>query len=251
MKRLAFVGILPVAALILAAFLPLFNAEACTRMFWNTNGQAMLVGRNMDFHLDDQPIFYVFPQGISKNGGIDVNPATWTSQYGSLVVTALGTSNFSAEGVNTAGLAFHFLWLTSTQYENRDGRPGVLNVSYGEYLLDNAATVGDALLLMYPNPGGAARDQRQSLYLSPGTRGCLGRRGDHRVCRGPDERLSWSGIYHPHQRSSLRRRCQTCGTTSILAGVCRCLAITMHRAALSGRQPSCRRWMLPSAIQRP
>ena len=48
MKRLAFVGMLPVAALILAAFVPFFNAEACTRMFWNTNGKAMLVGRNMD-----------------------------------------------------------------------------------------------------------------------------------------------------------------------------------------------------------
>lgn len=148
MKRLALVGILPVAALVLAAFLPLVNAEACTRMFWNTNGKALLVGRNMDFYLDDQPTFYVFPKGMSKNGRV-ANPAKWTSQYGSLVVTGLGMSNFSAEGVNTAGLAFHFLWLTATQYENRDSRPGVLNVSYGEYLLDNAATVLDALLLMY------------------------------------------------------------------------------------------------------
>lgn len=148
MKRLALVGILPVAALVLAAFLPLVNAEACTRMFWNTNGKALLVGRNMDFYLDDQPTFYVFPKGMSKNGRV-ANPAKWTSQYGSLVVTGLGMSNFSAEGVNTAGLAFHYLWLTATQYENRDSRPGVLNVSYGEYLLDNAATVLDALLLMY------------------------------------------------------------------------------------------------------
>lgn len=148
MKKLAFVGILPVAAIILAAFVPLFNAEACTRMFWNTNGQVMLVARNLDLDLDDQPILYVFPKGISKNGGV-VNPATWTSQYGSLVVTHLGIPTFSAEGINTAGLAFHFLYLTATHYENRDGRPGVLNVRYGEYLLDNAATVSDALKLMY------------------------------------------------------------------------------------------------------
>jgi penicillin V acylase-like amidase (Ntn superfamily) len=148
MKRLAFVGILPVAALILAAFFPLVNAEACTRMFWNTNGEAMLVGRNMDFDLDDLPVFYVFPEGISKNGGVD-NPAMWTSQYGSLVVTHLGNSKFSVEGLNTAGLAFHFLYLNATQYEYRDGRPGVLNVSFGEYLLDNAATVSDAIRLMY------------------------------------------------------------------------------------------------------
>jgi len=150
MKRLAFVGILPVAAIILAAFLPLVNAEACTRMFWNTNGEVRLVGRNMDIDFDDRPVFYVFPKGISKNGGVDVNPATWTSQYGSLVVTHLGSSTFSAEGINTAGLGFHSLFLTPTQFEGRNySRPGVLQGRYGEYLLDNAATVSDALKLMY------------------------------------------------------------------------------------------------------
>lgn len=150
MKRLAFVGILPVAAIILAAFLPLFNAEACTRMFWNTNSEVRLVARNMDIDFDDQPVFYVFPKGISKNGGVDVNPATWTSKYGSLVVTHLGSSTFSTEGINTAGLSFHSLYLTPTQYEGRNySRPGVLQGRYGEYLLDNAATVSDALQLMY------------------------------------------------------------------------------------------------------
>jgi penicillin V acylase-like amidase (Ntn superfamily) len=148
MRRLAVVGILPVAAIILAAFLPLVNAEACTRMFWNTNGQVMLVGRNQDLDLDDKATFYVFPKGISKNGGC-VNPATWTSKYGSLLVELWGSSTASNEGINTAGLSFHGLYLSPTQYENRDGRPGVYMGRYGEYLLDNAATVGDALLLMY------------------------------------------------------------------------------------------------------
>ena len=147
MKRSASVGILPVAVIMLAVFLPLFNADACTRMFWNTNGEVMLVARNMDLDLNDQPIFYVFPMGISKNGGVD-NPAAWTSQYGSVVVTHLGSSTFTTEGINTAGLAFHSLYLTPTKYEYRDDRPGVLNVSYGQYLLDNAATVSDALKLI-------------------------------------------------------------------------------------------------------
>ncbi|MGA2400280.1 MAG: linear amide C-N hydrolase [Syntrophobacteraceae bacterium] len=149
MKRFASVGILAVAAIILAAFLPLFNAEACTRMFWNTNGQVMLVARNLDLDLDDKPIFYVFPMGISKKGGIPDKPATWTSLYGSVVVTHLGSSTFSAEGINTAGLSFHFLYLSAAIYEKRDSRPGVLTGRYGEYLLDNAATVSDALELMY------------------------------------------------------------------------------------------------------
>ncbi len=151
MKRLAVVGIMTVAAIILAAFLPLFNAEACTRMFWNTNGKVLLVARNMDLDLDDQPVFHVFPKGIAKNGGDGVvNPKTWTSKYGSVMVTNLGHSTFSAEGVNTAGLAFHSLWLTDTKYEARDiEKPAVLQGRYGMYLLDNAATVFEALKLMY------------------------------------------------------------------------------------------------------
>ncbi len=155
MKRLAAIVMLPVVVIILGAFLPVFDAEACTRMFWNTNGKAMLVGRNMDIDFDDQPVFYVFPKGISKDGGLidDNKSASWTSQYGSVVVTALGHSDFSAEGVNEAGLAFHSLWLSPTQFEERergpDRRPGVSQLRYGIYLLDNAATVGEALKLMY------------------------------------------------------------------------------------------------------
>ncbi len=75
MKRLASVGIIPVAAIILAAFLSVFNADACTRMFWNTNGEVMLVARNLDLDLNDLPTFYVFPEGMKKNGGAIANPA--------------------------------------------------------------------------------------------------------------------------------------------------------------------------------
>lgn len=150
MKKLTFVGILPVAAIILAAFLPLCNAEACTSMFWNTNGKVMLDARNMDYGRDDQPVFYVFPRGINKNGGVDLNSATWTSQYGSLMVTHLGLSTFSTEGMNEAGLSFHSQYLGVAQYEPRNyARPGVLQGRLGIYLLDNSATVSDALKLMF------------------------------------------------------------------------------------------------------
>lgn len=149
MKRLASVGVIVVAAIILAAFLFLFNAEACTRMFWNSNGQVMLVARNLDLDLNDLPTFYVFPKGMNKNGGAITNPARWTSRYGSMVMGFQRHRYFCSEGINTSGLAYHYLYLTDTKYEDRDGRPGVLMGRYGEYLLDNAATVSDALLFMY------------------------------------------------------------------------------------------------------
>ena len=52
----------------LAAFLLFSQADACTRIFWNNNGQAMLVARNMDLAVDDLATLYVFPEGIRKNG---------------------------------------------------------------------------------------------------------------------------------------------------------------------------------------
>jgi choloylglycine hydrolase len=137
-----------VVALSLAVFLPFRNAEACTRIFWNSNGQAMLAARTMDLDKDDKPTIYVFPKGISKNGGADVNPARWTSQYGSVVMAFKGSLHLSDEGINTKGLAFHYLVLDGTVYETRDSRPGVDAGRYGQYLLDNAANVAEALTLM-------------------------------------------------------------------------------------------------------
>jgi choloylglycine hydrolase len=130
------------------AFFTFSKADACTRIFWNNNDQAMLVARTMDLSMNDFPTFYVFPKGIKKNGNAGTNSATWTSMYGSVALAGLGNSNYIVEGVNTAGLSFHYLFLSATQYELRDQRPGVLQGSYSQYLLDNAATVSEALDLM-------------------------------------------------------------------------------------------------------
>jgi penicillin V acylase-like amidase (Ntn superfamily) len=147
MKKLTFVGILPAAAISLALFLPMVNAEACSRMFWNTNGKA-IVGRTQDFGGADQATFYVLPKGLNKTGGIEDNPAIWTSKYGSLVVQTqqLGVTQV-IEGINAAGLGVHGLQLDATQYETRDARKGVILERYFQYLLDNAATVSEALAL--------------------------------------------------------------------------------------------------------
>ena len=174
MKRLAFVGILPVAALVLAAFLPLVNAEACTKMFWNTNGKAMIVGRNLDLGQNEQPVFYVFPKGLAWAGGTFDKALAWTSDYGSLMVTGLNNRNVSAEGINTAGLAFHSLYLHATQYEERNlNKWGVGHLTYGIYLLGKAATVMQALELFYqtqvvPDPNYADLPQHFALEDASG-----------------------------------------------------------------------------------
>jgi choloylglycine hydrolase len=138
---------LSIVLTMLAAFLLFSKADACTRIFWNNNDKAMLVARNMDLATDDLATFYVFPKGIRKNGCAGTGSANWTSKYGSVVVGA-GTPYYSSDGINTKGLAFHCLYLYGTEYETRDQRPGVSLGQYGEFLLDNAANVSEALNLM-------------------------------------------------------------------------------------------------------
>jgi choloylglycine hydrolase len=138
---------LSIVLTMLAAFLLFSKADACTRIFWNNNDKAMLVARNMDLATDDLATFYVFPKGIRKNGCAGTGSANWTSKYGSVVVGA-GTPYYSSDGINTKGFAFHCLYLYGTEYETRDQRPGVSLGQYGEFLLDNAANVSEALNLM-------------------------------------------------------------------------------------------------------
>jgi penicillin V acylase-like amidase (Ntn superfamily) len=150
--RLSFLKRLTLIALSITTFLPIHLAGACSRIFWNSNGKAMLVARNMDLAISDVPALYVLPVGMSKIGGDIENPAQWTSRYGSVVAAFwafMEGHNICTEGINTQGLAFHYLVLFDSTYENRNlNRPGVEGGLYGQYLLDNAATVTEALALM-------------------------------------------------------------------------------------------------------
>jgi choloylglycine hydrolase len=75
------------------------------------------------------------------------NPARWTSKYGSVVVTVYGVG--TADGFNEKGFAVHMLYLMETDFGPRDKtKIGVQAALWGQYLLDNAATVTEALELM-------------------------------------------------------------------------------------------------------
>jgi len=127
--------------------------EACTRVLWNDNGFAVMVGRTMDWPGSTQPILTVFPRGMSRDGGkigphvvVPENPVRWTSKFGSIVTTVYGVG--SADGMNEAGFAAHMLYLTATDFGTRDpSKPGLQAGLWAQYLLDNAATVSEALKL--------------------------------------------------------------------------------------------------------
>ena len=129
-------------------------AEACTRVLWNSNNLAVIVGRTMDWPESTRPILTVFPAGMARNGGragteivVPENPAKWTSKYASLVTTIYGIG--SGDGLNERGLAGHMLYLNATDFGPRDAAlPGLHAGLWLQYALDNAADVTEALALL-------------------------------------------------------------------------------------------------------
>lgn len=129
-------------------------AQSCTRFLWNNNRLGVFVARTMDWPETTEPVLTVFPRGMKRVGGrvgsvvvVKENPASWTSKYGSLVTTVYGIG--AADGLNEQGLGMHMLYLNATDFGPRNAaKPGVHAGLWGQYLLDNAATVREALQAM-------------------------------------------------------------------------------------------------------
>jgi len=136
------------------AFTPWQNAEACSRILWNDNNLGVFVSRTMDWPESTEPILTVFPRGIKRDGGlagsevvVTENPAKWTSKYGSLITQIYGIG--TGDGFNERGLGGHMLYLRATDFGERDvSKPGVQAGLWLQYLLDNAANVGEAVALL-------------------------------------------------------------------------------------------------------
>ncbi len=64
---------LPLRLMVIACalFCSIFSqpVEACTRVLWNNNDLAVVVGRTMDWPESTQPMLTVFPRGLSHDGG--------------------------------------------------------------------------------------------------------------------------------------------------------------------------------------
>ncbi len=151
MNRLRLLGLTSIAAFGMA-LLPTVG-ESCTRILWNTNKFAVVVARTMDWPESTEPMLVAFPRGIERDGShvngeliVKENAAKWTSKYGSVITSIYGIG--SIDGMNEKGLAFHLLYLNETDFGARDvNKPGIQAALWGQYLIDNAATVEEALKL--------------------------------------------------------------------------------------------------------
>ncbi len=128
-------------------------AMACTRVLWNDNDLAVVSARTMDWPESTEPTLMVFHRGIERDGGklaghevIAENAAQWKSKYGSLITTVYGIG--TVDGMNEKGLGVHALYLTATNYGERDtDKAGVHAGLWAQYILDNAGSVQEALQL--------------------------------------------------------------------------------------------------------
>jgi penicillin V acylase-like amidase (Ntn superfamily) len=122
-------------------------ADACTRVFSNDNGTAMVVGRTMDLYMDDQAALQVRPRALADGGFLgvtDPNPLSWTAKYGSVGIKSLNQG--VSDGMSEKGLDANLLYLSGTKYEARDAqRLGLSNIKLVDYVLDNFSTVQEVL----------------------------------------------------------------------------------------------------------
>lgn len=119
------------------------SSEACTRAVYLGPDNMVITGRTMDWKEDIQSNIYLLPRGMKRAGADEGNTVHWTSKYGSIVTT--GYDIGTADGMNEKGLVANLLYLVESDYGTTDKRP-VMGISvWTQYVLDNFATVDEAV----------------------------------------------------------------------------------------------------------
>ncbi len=145
----------PVVGALLVGFAgiaALSSAWACTRLVYlGANGQ-VVTARSMDWKSDIVSNLWVLPRGMERSGKAGPNSLRWTSRYGSVVTSGYDVS--TTDGVNEAGLNANLLWLVESQYPafGAGSKPGLTIAAWAQYVLDNFATVKEAVAALEKEP---------------------------------------------------------------------------------------------------
>lgn len=138
----------------LAASLATFHtpeATACTRVMYKGEDSIILTARSMDWKEDIKTDLWIFPRGIKRDGAAGKNSIRWTSRYGSVIATAYNIA--TADGMNEKGLSTNLLWLAESEYPAWDqSKPGLSISLWAQYVLDNFATVQEAVDALEDEP---------------------------------------------------------------------------------------------------
>ncbi|MDX8543426.1 linear amide C-N hydrolase [Mesorhizobium sp. VK25A] len=143
------VGALVCSAAILAGSVS--SSLACTRAVYVGENGLVLTGRTMDWMEDMSSNIWALPAGMKRDGAAGPNSVTWTSKYGSVAVAAYEVG--TADGINEKGLVANLLYLTSADFgQPAKGKPEMSVAVWAQYVLDNYATVNEAVAALEKEP---------------------------------------------------------------------------------------------------
>lgn len=133
-------------------------AMACTRVVY-LGDRDVMTARSMDWKSDVGTNLWILPNNVKRTGMAGPQSIQWTSKYGSVVATGYDIS--TTDGVNEKGLAANLLWLVESQYpELKNNKKPLLSISlWAQYILDNYATVEEAVRALEKEPFIVVTDQ--------------------------------------------------------------------------------------------
>ncbi|MBU3549110.1 linear amide C-N hydrolase [Polynucleobacter sp. P1-05-14] len=147
LKKHLIVGV-SLAAFLVSSFIT--TAQACTRVVYLGENNAVVTGRSMDWAEDMHTNLWLFPRGVSRDGAAGPHSPKWVSKYGSIV--ASGYDVGTADGMNEKGLVANVLYLAESDYGKPNGKPPLSIAIWAQYVLDQFATVDEAVTHLKTEP---------------------------------------------------------------------------------------------------
>lgn len=146
------------ATALAASTLALAPANACTRLVYFGANDTVITGRSMDWKTDIGTDLWIFPRGMERSGEAGAHSVHWTAKYGSVIASAYDVA--TTDGMNEAGLVANILWLAESEYPKYDGKtPGLTIAAWAQYVLDQYATVNEAVAALEQEPFTIVTDQ--------------------------------------------------------------------------------------------
>ncbi|MDE9456119.1 linear amide C-N hydrolase [Xenorhabdus bovienii] len=116
----------------------------CTRIVYLGKDEQTITTRTMDWKTEIETNLWIFPRGMNRDGIAGPNSIKWKSKYGSVIASGFEIS--TTDGINEKGLVANLLWLAESKYpQPNDKRPAVSISLWAQYMLDNYATVAEAV----------------------------------------------------------------------------------------------------------
>lgn len=138
---------------VLMSFTSYLPTNACTRVVYKGPENTVITARSMDWKSEINANLWIFPKGIQRDGEVGPLSVKWTSKYGSIISSAWDIA--TADGMNEKGLVANILWLAESEYPTFDPRgdkQGISIALWAQYVLDNFATVEEAVNQMKDEP---------------------------------------------------------------------------------------------------